>query len=497
MEKYKILNKKERINLYNLEEDSNIYKNKTQIFVIGLLIFLALIVAVPFVQANFVCGQVNDAPDNNSAAWYNVHIYYSDLRNNYSSCDISPDENKFCCDAENISGRAFKVGQMIYSEVYDNETGYVAGPVSLVSTSEGYDVFPVMNLLKVINIYSPKNRLILSNLSSILFNSSFLSPYNLVQIDNNGNKTTLCDNCSSFANKTSFNFGMNYPKIIASNGSRVFSENMNFAILKSFLFKMDIACDGCKKKSVPWSKNINMNINVNLSDNVIGMELREYVPVDFDILNSDGGEVKPYSSTHDVIVWNVSGTNINKNFIVKSPGMKIFNTQYVFKSEIEGLNLSTDNVIVRGILPIFSIKEKSLFESIKKRKYPKVGPNMALVLNLKLGNIMQVAVFPNKKIKNAEFELKSYKYKGELENVIEYYIFDTNMKVDNINKLYIKFRLDKKMLKNNGYKNASLYILNDSQWEKANLSLFRQDKLTNYYEAYTNPANGFAIVGEK
>lgn len=466
---------------------------KQGIFAISI-IFLFFITAVPFVQANFVCGQVNDSLDGNSAAWYNVHIYYSGLKDNYSSCDISPAENKFCCDAGNISGMPWKIGQTIYSEVYDNETGYAADPVSLVSTAEGYDIFPVMNLEKVINIYNPKDRLILSNQSSVLFNSSFLFPYNFVQMEHNGNKTTLCDNCSSFANEMNFDFGMNYPKIIASNENRVFSENMNFAILKNIDFSRNIYCDKCKKNSVPGNKNISMNIFVNLSDEVIGMKLKEYVPVSFDILDPFGGEVKPYSSTHNVIVWNVSGKDVVRNYVVKSPGMRIFNRQYVFKSEIEGISLSTDNIIVRGILPIFSINERGIFESVKKKKYPKIGPNRALVLNLVNKNLIQIAVFPNKKIKNAEFELKSYEYKGELENVIEYYVFDTNIPPEDISKLYIKFRLDKKLLKNNNYKNISLYILKDSSWEEANLSFFREDKFSNYYEAYTNPAEGFAIA---
>ncbi len=473
-----------------------VWSTKPKVLVIIALLGLILSI-MPFVHANFVCGQVNDSPDNNSAAWYNVNIYYSDLRDKYSSCEVSPAENKFCCDAENISGRPWRVGQTIFSEVYDPETGYLASPVSLISNSEGYNVFPVMNLEKAIRVYSPISRLIISNDNSIMFNSSFLFPYNFVQMENRGNKTLLCDNCTNFANEINFDFGMNHPKIIASNGNRIFSENMYFAILKNIEFSRSIQCDKCKKNIVPGNKNITMGMSVNLSDEVIGMKLREYVPIDFDILNSDGGEVKPYSPTHNVIEWNASGKDIEKSYSIKSPRTKFLNSRYIFKSEIENLNLSEEVIVLKGILPIFSLNEKINFSSIKKKSYRKIGPNRALVLNLVNKNIIQLAVFPNKQIKNAEFELKSYKYKGELENVIEYFIFDSNIKLEDINKLYIKFRLNKKMLKNNKYNNASLFMLVNSSWEEANLSFFRQDKSSNYYEAYAAPADGFAIVGEK
>jgi len=491
-----------KLNLFITNEKRNRFKivlnpklNKISLIFISFI--LLLILTLQLINANFVCGQVKDSINNNSASWYSVRVYYPDKINNYSSCEISPEENKFCCDAGNISGKPFKIGQTIYSEVYDTETGYAAGPVNLISTSEGYDVFPVMQLEKVINIYNPKSRIILSNSSSIMLNSSFLPPYNIIQLDNNFNRTILCNNCSIYQDNASFQFGMNNPKIIASNGNRNFFENLNFAILKTINFSRNEICDKCKKNSVVGSKNISMKVVLNLSNEISGMEIREYVPISFKILDAKDGLIKPYSSTHNVIIWNVSGKDILESYTILSPKKGILNTQYIFKSEIEEINLTTDNIIVRGFLPFFSIHEKGIFDSTKKKKYPKVAPNKALVLNLNNKNILQVAVFPNKKLNNAEFELKSYLYKGELEDVLEYYIFDTNIDLKDMSKLYIKFKIDKKSLKNKGYNNVSLYGLKDSTWEKADLNLIRQDKLSYYYDAYINPAEGFVIVGEK
>ena len=77
--------------------------------------------------------------------------------------------------------------------------------------------------------------------------------------------------------------------------------------------------------------------------------------VDFNILYTDGGDIRPYSLTHNMIVWNVSGKNIKRNFMVRSPGMRLLNTRYTFKSELENINVSNDTIILNTLLVLFPL----------------------------------------------------------------------------------------------------------------------------------------------
>src|SRR3989338_9040803 len=125
---------------------------------LSALVFAILL--IDFVSANFVCGKVKDVGEV-SASWFDVSVYYPEFPNKKTSCKISPEEGKYCCDPEAIKGVTWKIGKSVNAEIFDFEKGYVAGLVSLIISGEGFDVFPEMQLDKAITVYSPNSSLIL------------------------------------------------------------------------------------------------------------------------------------------------------------------------------------------------------------------------------------------------------------------------------------------------------------------------------------------------
>src|SRR4030042_4450255 len=155
--------------------------------VFGLVIcfFLAAAWFSCLAEASLACGQVNSTAGI-EPQWMKVKIYGID-KNKFTTCSVSPAENKFCCDIEAIYPPLnLPVGSQMNGEIF-NEEGYFAGPVSLYTSGEGYDVFPLMNLKKAIVINSP-GRVIFSNEPKLLLNASFKSPFTNISIERNGQR---------------------------------------------------------------------------------------------------------------------------------------------------------------------------------------------------------------------------------------------------------------------------------------------------------------------
>ncbi|MBN4049146.1 PGF-pre-PGF domain-containing protein [archaeon AH-315-M20] len=169
-------------------------KNKAIVIVfLGLL----LILNIGMVEAvHWVCGEVNNAEDYMDAAWHDVIIYYENDKTNYASCEVGTEDYIYCCDSEAIPRHRWRIGDIIFAEVIDNGDGYIAGPVSVVTTGAGHDVEPKMTLKAIITINSPTN--IVYNVNSIILNVTTTNPYNNAiwySLDNNNN-VTLCTNCN-------------------------------------------------------------------------------------------------------------------------------------------------------------------------------------------------------------------------------------------------------------------------------------------------------------
>lgn len=484
-------NKIKKLERLRKEQDKD--KRKIKNIILNSLVFFVLVILLTkFALANFVCGKVLDSEENMSASWFSVRVFYLSDREKFESCQISPAGNKYCCDTEAIPGKSWKIGDIVAGEIFDNETGYVAGPVSVITSGEGYSIFPEMKLEKVIKIFN-LNRLIFSNESYFLLNASFKEPYNFVEIEKNktGNRSVLCSNCNKIEQNINADFGMNYLKIIASFGNRVFSENIVLALLRSFIFERKIECEKCRGNIVKSGQIANITLSINLSEHVEGLELKEYVPVDWEILDTDG-KIKEYSETHNLIGWNVSGKEIIKNYVVRSPSIRFFPRKYIFRTELEDKLLAEDEIIVRGFFPFFSSEEKFKFKDIKKAVYSRIYPDKPLIIRPRNKEMIRIAVFPNKVIKNAEFDLRYSE--GKLDEVISYYTFESNFE-ENIEKIFLEFKIEKKFFKK--YENVSLLVLNKEEgWEEAETEVYGEDKNYIYYKAFIEPCKGIAFVGK-
>jgi hypothetical protein len=436
-----------------------------------------------------VCGVVKNSEDNKSSSWNEVRAYYPENINQFSSCEVSPENNKYCCDVQLIPPvGSWRIGKIVFAEVYDSESGYVAGPVSIATTGEGYDVLPEMQLEKVLNLYSPLNRIILSNQSSIFLNLTSRVPYNFIEFEKDGNKSILCSNCSEFEGNLSSGFGMNALKIFAKALflNRTVHSDISFAFL-------NFAKSSRNLEKVRSGRIVEMKINVSLSHPVENLELREYVPVEWEIINVTSGLVKGYSASHQVIIWNVSENNFVKSYYAKSPSLFFFPKKYVFKTELENVNLSEDYILVYKLFSFFSSSPSFKVSTLRNNLKRDIGPLKPLVIKNK-GKIDTFAIFPNKEIKDVEFELIEDYFENDLEGVIQGYRVIDNLKKEDIDKMFIEFKLKKNLF--NNFTLVKFYILNDF-WSEMELNPIKEDKDYYYYSSHLNLFEGFAFVEKK
>lgn len=473
----------------------NKFNNYNKLIFINILIIM-FIFNLSLISANFVCGEVKDSIDNRSSSWYFVNIFYSDKPENINKCEVSPAGNKFCCDAEEIPRNFWKIGLDISAEIYDNVSGYLAGPVKLKSSGEGYDIFPEMRLEKGIKLNSIIKRLIYSKNNKLNLDLSFKEPYNNAEITINNNNWS-CDNCSGFNQTVDVNFGMNNISITTKHNDRKLHENIVFGLINDFNFNRDFSCNGCNKDKIKQNKEINVVLSINLSDEITNMQLKEYVPKTWEILDLGGGELKEYSESHNIIVWNVSGKSIIKSYKIKSPKINILPSSFIFISELEDIGLSNQSVYVKNLIPFFYKEYKLIYRKIRKTIYSRISPDRALVFKLKNNGINQIALFPKKQLENVEFSLENNYSNDELNNVMYSYLINTNIKKSDIDNIIVEFYVNKSLLKENNYYNVSMYVFKDNSWEENEIELLGEDENNYYYKASFSYADKFAIVGEK
>ena len=113
-----------------------------------------------------------------------------------------------------------------------------------------------------------------------------MSPYNSVQLG----EENLCLNCSNYNSGLNFSFGTNEYSIFASSDKRGMEEKIETTILSGFDFERNFDCPDCSKKKVRRNSSVEVTLELNLSHNVTGLVVEEYVPLSWEILNL--GEAK-------------------------------------------------------------------------------------------------------------------------------------------------------------------------------------------------------------
>lgn len=321
--------------------------------------FLFLIVfSIGQVSAHFVCGQVLSSDDNLVADWFKVKLYYPGNLNNFAMCEVSPQDRKYCCDAESIPPQnSWAVGREVFAEVFDSGYGYFAGPVSIITSGEGYDVLPPMTLKKIMEVSSPSSGLVYSNISQVLLNVSFVSPFDYLKIIQDGNESLLCQDCNQYGGVLNFSYGPNSFRLIVGDGLRVYSEEFNFSLINGFEANREFNCPKCKNDRVKAGSVVDVKVDLIFSHNVEGIRIRDYVPVDWKILDTNDGEILNYSESHNVIEWVFSGQNFVTSYRIQAPNERIIPKRYLFKTEVEDLLVLEDEVVVYSFLPYLSSLE--------------------------------------------------------------------------------------------------------------------------------------------
>ena len=476
--------------------------NAARKYSLAVFSLFALILSLSSASAHFVCGQVLNSPGNVSAAWMPVNVFYPATPMQFMTCRVSPQENKYCCDIESqypngsyVMGKAWTIGSAVSAEIYSPSTGYSAGPVSVVTTGNGYDAFPDMQLDKVINIFSPNSSIILSNTSWFLLNATFLAPYNSALLSNGTYNQTLCPNCTTFSGNISVQRGMNELTIYTFNGNNTgsgFSQNLDFALESSISSKQDITCRGCRNfpsSSVPQSREFNVTLQANLSDYAEGLVLQEYIPSDFNITNASG-EIIPYSSSYNILRWNVSGKDISETYSLKSPAT-FRPRDYLFTAYLGGIEIINENVTVKNFFGIFPIGEEPPHYNYGYSVYPIVSPeNPYVINNFSQGDLVTVGIFPNSTLNNTGFDVIPYIPSSKIAGALEYYLFHSNSR-PNFYRTYVEFRVPKGPFVNAS--EISLFSYENGTWTESNTSFSGQDNGSYYFKGFVT-GDSFAIV---
>ncbi len=448
-----------------------------------LVTLIALIFSISFINANFVCGFVNDS-QNFSSSWSNILIYPAENNSAFSSCEVSP-ENKFCCDLDEIPSFNYSIGRQIVAEVFDEQGGFVGGPVILSLTGEGYDVFPDMYLQKAIIINSPSDN-IFTNISSIWINISLASGYNNLNYTLNSSsgfsQEHLCTNCTDPYFLIPLDKGRNELNVIAYNDYRQMSYKKIFYNLDYLNMSLNVFCDKCKVKNkgfyIPSNENITFSSSFEASHNISG-DFLFYFPSDWELLNIS--DTSDFSGTHSVITEHVEDQkDFSVNYTLQSPKTFI-KKEYSFSQEFGNENLTSTAILFKwGIIPFKKLKQfdKHYFYFSKIQMGSEIHP---IILQSKADYIQLAAIYPKINIENTRSSIK-FTEKKHGKNKGEYFTILTSISQKYIKNIFLVFKVEK---------GRQIQVYDDKT--RLNLNFYKNDSSYTYYSAYINKKGPFRV----
>jgi len=454
-----------------------------------VLIMSLLFLLMPITSAHFVCGQVTDSNDGMSAEWFSVRVFYTSNPSSSTSCEVSPADNKFCCDAEAIPPRGtWQVGREVAARIFDRNSGYVSDQVSIITTGEGYDVLPQSILKKVITVHNEVPKVSLSNDPLIFLNISLISPYNTLTLeDTPGSSTTLCTSCLSYEGVHNASMGMNHWRLIASDSADNFSESITFAVIGSTTVQRSFVCAECNGNQVKSNSDVHIILNLSFSSEVEDFLLYEYIPLEWKILNASGATVSQYNPQYNVLMWNVSGKDISVEYGLRSPNVGIRGSSYFFKTFLENALLSSEEVTVYNRFSFFPSKSLDGFtraNGIKRN----IGVKKPLVIN---DGGCTVALYPKEESGEVQAQLLSTNT-DDLSGVAFARSILTSIPFEKVESIYLEF--DEAVLNKNisSKENLQLHAFNQ-EWTEYPLESFIKDGAKRY-RATIPPSVQFAVT---
>lgn len=424
------------------------------------ILFFALLILISsnLVAAKFLCGEVVPT-DEMTPSWYDVKVYLTSNENYFSTCKVSPDNFRYCCDLDLIYDNykyRWKMGDVFSTKITDVSSGYFALPKNITLTGEGYDIAPILNLEKAIKIIQPKNKLIISeNLTKLeVLPSSGCSEFGKID---NLTKTILCGNCNESLDNFQVNFGRNDFSFYAICNSEEYNLDSTFFIVEDIFFKKDL------DSKIKNQKIKTVSIQGELSSNVSNLEFKEYVPIEFEISSvSSFGKIEPSTSTHNMIIWNFSGKTFNFEYSI----LPSITGDFSFISELENNLLGKKSVKVCNFVPPISsgggngnggYSSWGHSHKYTPKNFSKVTEIFPLI---KEDEDITVAFYSKVFKERASFDLFKFIYEGTFDRTLDYiksYAIETNMNSSEKGKMKFEYEINETELEGNNHKDIEVY----------------------------------------
>ncbi len=462
-----------------------------------IILFFVLFIpfCLPLISANFACGIVNDS-ESFSPSWMKVELYYTENPHFKTSCQVSPDGNKYCCDPREIKQVNWQIGKDLEARIFDKNSGYFSYPVSTEITGEGYDLFRNIELRKAIAIYSPQRNVFL-NQTAIEFNLSIDPYFNSLRYELNHSgaitEAEICSNCNEAVFNLPVDLGNYEIKIIASNGDEELYEKLNLVNLEYIKLNRTVSCEKCLDELIPYDSEVNITITLETSHPVNG-KLIDLYPSGWRLVDSfprENVSRMSFSKTHNKVEWEVSGNNISRSYTLISPYI-IFPIprRNIFRSAFEDFSDDPDilkvyRFIATNILstPPGDLSNETI-ELLGNEKYTYTSPGNPLVIDLNKKYLTQIAIFPNKILEEANANVldgPEITFKGAEMN----FAIESSIPSSEIDTVMIRYR--EKLDEHNGL------FYYDGEWKLLDGVVYEEDENYRYYEAYNDNIGFFAI----
>lgn len=458
-------------------------KRELIFFVFFIAIFIA---SLSLVSANFACGFINDS-EKLSASWTEVLVYYDENPQETTICKTSP-ENKFCCDLDIIDSVTWGTGKLVYAEVLLSEQGYVAGPVSLLTSEEGYDVFPEMQLKRAITFNKPMKTILIEE-SSLSLNLSLHENYNNLKYQlNNNSEQLICEDCTQAKfSIQGLQKGKNNLVLTAFNpvSGRNLSETFYIFSLDYLNLVDSFECKKCRtlgdKVYVPSRSEVNLIITMNSSHDISGT-LNVYFPVDWEL--SEDYLPEDYSLTHDLVEWEIEDSKKATITLPLVSSGTFLKRKDSFKYEFFNSEISKERIVMVYSLikrfPFSKYREFSPSFYFQDCLFERTSPAEPLILVPEQDVFEIIAIYPKEEIRNA-YSYITYKERKFFGNSYISFNLLTNIASRKIDQILFRF----KILKEQRFKFSSS--------GEINYELYDQDSEYNYYESYVDKKGSFKV----
>ncbi len=444
---------------------------------------LIIIFSISFVSSNFACGVVNSS-ESLSSSWADVIVYFEENKSDFTNCQVNP-EGKFCCDLENISSVEFKVGKKIFAEVDDIKRGLVGGPVNTYVTDKGYDIFPDIQLKKIINFNLEEQGLYI-NKSSVSSNISLGKIYRELKYSINSSEgyieNKLCSNCNYSEFLINLSKGKN-ELIIFNPDNKIIIKNITLYNLDYLNLNLTIDCNKCKYKKnfiyVPSNEEMVIHSSFNSSHNISGNFLL-YLPNEWSLMGSTNKV--DFSKTHTGFVEEVlDKRDFSVNYKIKTKKSLIKQNYLIYQQINEYSKLTKVRTFNLRFIPI---NRNNLFE----KNYPNYileqysSPKNPAILVTDKEYIQSAAIFTNKEVDGSYSYLDFNLIKKGKEIKYTFKIFTTIPKQE-IENIFIVFKVEKNKILEATFNGSNLP-----------LQFYKEDIDYNYYSIFTQEKGPFEVI---